>query len=157
AVAATAATGCDRTARRAGGTGRAEVAAGIFAAKAATAAATAVEHGQGRVETLQHHLGGVFLGPALVGPFSRLQLAFDVNLGALLQILLGDLAESFVEDHDPVPLGLFLAFSGRLVAPAFRGRHVQIGDRPAVLGPPDFRILAEISDQNYLVYASRHR
>src|SRR5260370_33334280 len=55
-----------------------------------------------------------------------------------------------------MPLGLFLAVAGRLVAPAFGGRHAQIGNRPPVLGPPDFRILAEISDQNHLVYASRH-
>ena len=33
----------------------------------------------------------------------------------------------------------------------------QIGDRPPVLGAPDFRILAEIADQNHLVHASRHR
>src|SRR5882724_10567766 len=56
-----------------------------------------------------------------------------------------------------MPLGLFLALAGRLVAPAFRGRNAQIGNRPPMLRPPDFRILAEISDQNHLVYASRHR
>ena len=60
---------------------------------AATAAATAVEHGQGRVEALQHDFGRVLLVAALVGPFAGLQRALDVNLGALLQILLGDLAE----------------------------------------------------------------
>jgi hypothetical protein len=37
---------------------------------------------------------------ALVLPFARLQLAFEVNFRALLAILLGDLAEVFVEDHD---------------------------------------------------------
>ena len=98
-----------------------------------------------------------FSTPALVGPFAGLQRAFDVNLGALLQILLDDLAERLGEDHHAVPLGFFLALAGGLVAPGLGGRHAQIGDRPPVLGPPDFRILAEISDQNHLVYASRHR
>ena len=56
-----------------------------------------------------------------------------------------------------MPLGLFLALAGGLVAPGFGRRHAQIGDRPPILGPPDFRILAEISDQNHLVHASRHR
>ncbi len=56
-----------------------------------------------------------------------------------------------------MPLGLFLALAGRLVAPGFRGRHAQIGNRSPILRPPDFGILAEISDQNHLVYTSRHR
>src|SRR5947209_13567609 len=73
-----------------GRTGRAEVAAlGVVAAT--SAAARAIEHGERRVEALQHHLGRVLLHALLVGPFARLQRAFEVNLGALLQVLLGDL------------------------------------------------------------------
>src|SRR5713226_2360056 len=156
---AVAGAGCDRTARRgARGTTGAEIAAGIIRPEiAGPAAAAAIEHGQRGVEALQHHFGRIFLDAGLVGPFARLQRAFDVNLGALLQILLDDLAKRFGEDHDPMPLGLFLALAGRLVAPGFRGRHAQIGNRPPILGPPDFGILAEISDQNHLVYTSRHR
>src|SRR6185312_1796527 len=84
-------------------------------------------------------------------------LAFQINLRALLQVLLGDLAEPFREDHHAVPLGLFLALAGGLVAPLLRGRDRQIGDGTSVLGPPDLRVLAEISDQNHLVHATRHR
>src|SRR6185369_16032756 len=54
-------------------------------------------------------------------------------------------------------LGLFLALAGALVAPGLRRRDAQIGNRPPVLCPPDFRILAEVADQNHLVHASRHR
>src|SRR5712672_2989551 len=151
---AAAGAGSDRAARRR--TAAAEIAAGILGAKAAPARAAAVEHGEVRVETLQHHFGRVFFHTALVGPFASLQLAFEVNFCAFLQVLLGDLAQPFIEDHDPVPFGLFLALAGRLVAPAFRGGHAQIGDRPAVLGPSDLWILAEISDQNHLVHTSRH-
>ncbi len=81
-----------------------------------------------------------FSTPLLVGPFAGLQRALDVNLGALLQILLGDLAEAFGEDHHPMPLGLFLALAGRLVAPGIGCRHAQIGDRPPILRPPDLGI-----------------
>src|SRR5213592_4586654 len=156
---AVAGAGRDRAARCGGGrTAGAEITVGIIRCEVAAAtAAAAIEHGQARVEPLQHHLGRVFLDAALVGPFTGLQLALDVNLGALLQILLGDLAEPLIEDDDPVPLGLFLALAGRLVAPAFGGRHVQIGYWPPILGPPNLRVLAEISDQNHLVHASRHR
>src|SRR3954470_1668806 len=63
--------------------GRAEiarlVAAEIAAAAVAAAAACTVEHGQRRIEALQHDFGGVFFDPRLVGPLARLQLAFEVN------------------------------------------------------------------------------
>src|SRR3954465_13951916 len=134
---------------------RAEVAAlGVVAAT--SAAARAIEHGQRRVEPLQHHFGRVFLHALLVGPFARLQRAFQVNLGALLEILLGDLGQPLVEDHHAVPLGFFLALAGRLVAPAFRRRDTHIHDRPAVLHAPHLRALAQIAHQNDLVYRTCH-
>ena len=90
---------CDRRGRHrpprrgAGRTAGAEITAGIIGGEAAaTAAAAAVEHRQGRVEALQHDFGRVLLDAALVGPFAGLQHALDVNLGAFLQILLDNLA-----------------------------------------------------------------
>src|SRR6266550_9090193 len=51
--------------------GRTEIAVGIIRCEiAAPAAAAAIEHGQARVEPLQHHLGRVFLDASLVGPFA---------------------------------------------------------------------------------------
>jgi hypothetical protein len=91
-----------------------------------------------------------------IGPFACLQSAFQVNLRALLEVLLDDLAEALVEDHDAVPLGFFLALAGGLVAPAFRGGHPQIRDRAAVLGAANFRIRTEIADEDYLVDATCH-
>src|ERR1700730_15896958 len=156
---AVAGAGYHRPARRARGTAGAEVAAALIVRAEAAAASTAasIQHGQARIEALQHHFRGILLDAGLVGPFAGLQLALDVNLGALLQILLGDLAQAFVENHDAMPLGLFLALAGGLVAPVFRGGDRQIGDRPPILGTPDFGILAEIADQNHLVHASCHR
>src|SRR4029077_20151981 len=112
---------CGLARGRARGAEVARVVVAELAAAAASAART-VEHGERRVEALQHHLGRILLDPLLIGPLARLQLAFEVNLRAFLEILLGDLGETLVEDHHAVPLGLFLAFAGRLVAPAFRGR-----------------------------------
>ena len=69
------------------------------AAARRAAAAAAVEHGQRRVEALQHDLGRVFVVAVLVGPFAGLQRAFEINLRALLEILLDDLAQALVEDR----------------------------------------------------------
>src|SRR5262249_34360476 len=109
---AVAGAGGNCTARRGTDRSAPEITAGIVRAEAAApTAAAAVEHGQRRVESLQHHFGRIFLDAALVGPFAGLQRALEIHLGALLQILLADLAEPLVEDHDAVPLGLFLALT----------------------------------------------
>src|SRR5277367_5910055 len=66
---------------RARGTAGTEVAAtGLIGKATAATAAAAFEHGEGRVEPLQHDLGRVFLYAALIGPFAGLQLALDVDL-----------------------------------------------------------------------------
>src|SRR5262249_43266517 len=107
--------------------GRLGVAAG-FAAGAA-----GVEHGEFAAEALQHDLGRVFLLAGLVGPFARLQLALDIDLGALVQILLGNVHDALVEDDHSVPLGLLAALAGVLVAPVLGGRERKVGDARAVL------------------------
>ena len=85
---------------RAGG---AEVVAAVRGAGAAR-----IEHGELRIEALQHDFGRVALVAVFVRPFARLQRAFEVDLRALLEILLDDLAQTFVEDDDAMPLGFFL-------------------------------------------------
>src|SRR5262249_17879522 len=115
-----------------------------------------VEHGELRIEVLQHHLGGVLVLARLILPFARLQLALEIDLRALLQILLGHPAKPLVEDDHAVPFGLLAALAGCLVAPGIRGGHAQIGDRPAVLRAPDLGIFAEIADQDRLVHATGH-
>src|SRR5262245_17179867 len=56
-----------------------------------------------------------------------------------------------------MPFGLLAAFPGRLVAPGIGCCEPQIGDWPTILSATDFRIGAQIADQNDLVHASRHR
>src|SRR5262245_28743900 len=74
---------------------------------ASASAARAVEHGQHRIEALQHNFGGIFLDAVLVGVFAGLQRSLEIDLRALLQILLDDLAQPFIEDHHAMPFGLF--------------------------------------------------
>ncbi len=134
----------------------AEVARSATADAATAALAATVKHGQRRVEALQHDFRRVAVVAGLVLPFAGLQRAFDIELGALLDILLDDLAQALVEDDDGVPLGLLAALTAVAVAPGFRCRDAQVGDRPAVLRAPDFRVCPDISDQDHLVDATSH-
>jgi len=138
--------------------GRGKFLRGGFVGIAATAAAAAprIEHGEIAAEALQHHFGAVALLAGIVGPFARLERALDIDLRALLQILLDDLDELLVEDHDAVPLGALLALTAPFVAPALRGGDGQIRDAHAVLSGADLRIPAEIADENYFIDASGH-
>src|SRR5579885_128889 len=88
---------------------RAEFTAFIHVAAAGrrSSAAGAIQQRQFAAKVLQHHLGGIAVLARLILPFARLQRALDVNLGAFLQILLGDPAEILVEDDDAVPFGSF--------------------------------------------------
>src|SRR5262249_44757331 len=79
------------------------------------------------------------------------------NLRALLEVLLGDLGKALAEDDNAMPLGLFAALAGRLVAPGVGGGDPQVDDRTAVLGAADFRVRAKIADQNDFVDAACHR
>ena len=83
------------------------------AVKIGVAAAAAVQQRQFAAKALQHDFRGLALIAFLVGEFARLQLALDIDLRALLQILLRDLAEILVEDHDIMPFGAILALALR--------------------------------------------
>ncbi len=115
-----------------------------------------VEQLQLAAKALQHDLGRIAVIAALVLPFARLQLAFDVDLRALLAVLLGHLAEILVEDHDVVPLGALLALARVLVAPSLRSGEGEAYDLIAGVQPAHFRILAQIADEDHLVDAARH-
>src|ERR1700683_4291233 len=112
--------GCNPPRRTRGTKFPASVVTAEIAAAPATAArrvAGAIEQRELAAKTLQHYFGRIAVLARLILPLSRLQRAFDVNLRAFLEILLGDPAQVLVEDYDPVPLGLFLALAGRLVFP----------------------------------------
>jgi len=86
-----------------------------------------IQHRQFAAEAVQHDFGRVAILTVVAGPFAGLQCALEIDLRALAQVLLGNLDEPFVKNHDPVPLGALLALTGSLVPPAFRCSDVQVG------------------------------
>src|SRR5450432_2368250 len=64
---------------------------GLIATLGAFAPAAAIEKRQFAAKALQHNFGRLALIAVAVGIFARLQLAFEIDLRALLAILLGDL------------------------------------------------------------------
>src|SRR5215470_14421481 len=115
-----------------------------------------IQHHELAAEALQHDFRRVFLGAVLVGVFARLELALEIDLRALAQILLGDLAQVLVEDHDAVPLGLFLPLARRLVTPGFGGCNGEVDHGIAGGQTPHLRVAPEIADQYDFVDAPRH-
>src|SRR5579875_3028271 len=115
-----------------------------------------IQQGQLAAEAADHHLGGIFVLAGLVSPFAGLQRALHVDFAALVQILLGQLAEPLVEDHHPVPFGAFPALTALPVVPAFAGGHGKLHDFRAVLGGAHLGVTAQIADENHLIHCSCH-
>jgi len=121
-------------------------------AAAATPTITpAIEH----LHLIGDDFGGVAILTVLALPFSSLNTALDIDLAALLQVFAGDFAEP-IEQHDPMPLGLFLRLAGLLVLPAFTGRQVEIADRIVARRVADLGIGTKIADQDCFVDSSAH-
>src|SRR5690606_24672892 len=97
------------------------------------AAGRAVEHRQRAIEAAQHDLGRITVLPVLVLPLAGLELALDVDLAALAQVVLGDVDQPFGEDRAAVPLGPLLPLAGVAVLPLLAGRDAQVAYRAAVL------------------------
>jgi hypothetical protein len=134
------------------------IAAVIAASPAATAAAAipAVKDGQLTAILAQDHLCRVAVLAALILPFAGFQLAFDIHLGALFQVLFGHLGEVFIEDRHGMPFGAFLAFARGLVAPGFRRGDAQVHDLAAVLETAHLGVAPEIADDDHLVDGTGH-
>src|SRR5690606_28637800 len=131
----------------------ATAATAALVAATATAAPTftaAAEH----LHLVGDDLGEVLLHPVLAGVLVVADLAFDVHLRALAQVLAGDLAELAEEGH-PVPLGVLLGVAVAVLAHA-GGGQADLGDRHAALGVLDLRVVAEVADQDRLVDATGH-
>ena len=82
----------------------------------------------------------------VVLPLAGAEFALEIDLGALARVLARDLDEA-VEHHHRVPLRLLALFAGLLVLPGIRGGDPQVGDRLAARGLADFRVLAQVADQ----------
>src|SRR6478752_1610855 len=103
-------------------------------------------------------LGGVAGLPLAILPGAVLDRPFDVDLVALLAVLLGDVGQLGVlgvpEDH-PVPLRLLLLLPA-LVLPAVARGHRQGGDLGSVGSAPHLRIGPQVPDESDLVQAPAH-
>ena len=107
-----------------------------------------------------HVFADDFRGPAvlavLVGPFAGAQTAFDQDGAALAQIVLGEFG-SAAEKNDAVPFGFFHGLAVAVLVAA-RGGNAQRGDGGAAVGGvADFRIGAEVAENNNLVDGSHIR
>jgi len=80
-----------------------------------------VEHQQLTGIGTQHDLGRIILVAFPVGPLAGFELAFDVNLRALLQIFLRDANQPVGVDRNAVPFRALLALAAGLVLPALAG------------------------------------
>src|SRR5690606_16339813 len=111
----------------------------------------AIQH----LQLARDDLGGVTVGAVLGLPLPGAQTALNVYLRALAQVLASDLGQA-VEKHHGVPLGALLHLTALLVLPGFAGGDGDVGDGSAGRHVADFRILAEVTDQNDLVDSSCH-
>src|SRR5262249_9139298 len=132
-------------ARRVAGAGGEALVIAVHRAAAAPPAAVAgasstIDPRQFAAKAAAHAPGRMAVLPRPRLPLAGLELALDIDLGALAQVFLGDLDQPLVKDRDAVPLGALLALAGGAVAPVLRGRQPQIGDAGAVLGRADFRV-----------------
>ena len=113
-------------------------------------AAPGIEH----LQLPGHDLRAVTLLPVLL-PAGGAQAAFDVDLGAFLQVFARNLRQPREAD-DVVPLRALLLFTGLAIAPRFAGRDAEVGDRVAPLGVAGFRVSTQIADEYDFVDAPSH-
>src|SRR5260370_19685082 len=137
------------------------VRAGVFGAAVwvcvgrAIPAPSAVEKDQRAVVGCEVDLCAVPLLAAIVGPFAGAELALEVDFGAFLQVLLGELSKALAEDDDAVPFGPLDAVAA-LVFPAFAGGDDEGDDASAVASGANFGVAAEVADQLHAVEIAGH-
>ena len=125
----------------------------VLATGAAATTPRAATAATEQLDPVGHDLGGVPLLAVLVVPGPRLDAALDVDLLALLQVVLQRLG-LLAEQDDAVPLGLLDPVAGLAVLATIGGRDAETRDREAVAGELQFRIPPEVADENRLVDAA---
>ena len=100
-------------------------------------------------------LGRIALNAILL-PRASTQAAFDIDLRALLDILVDYLREA-IEEHHAVPFRLFLRLTGSLVFPSLTSGQCDIAHGAAARKVARLGVCTTITYQNNLIYASaRH-
>jgi hypothetical protein len=85
-------------------------------------------------------------------PLAGAQFPFDVDLGALVQVLLDDLRD-LSEKHDIVPLGALLPLAGVFVLPCLARGDPDIRHGIAARHVTHLGLVSEVADENHLVDA----
>src|SRR6185312_10542961 len=120
-------------------------------AAGATAFAGLAEQG----ELVDQNLRAVLLlAGFLIVPGARLNLALDVELGALLYIVADDLGGA-VEGDEVVPFGLVLPVALLIFLPVSRGER-EAGDSRAARGGTDLGVFADVAEEKNFVDAFCH-
>jgi len=99
---------------------------------------------------LGNDLGRIFLHAVPVSPLARLQQPFDAHRFNLLQVLARNLGHKVIEDKT-VQFGLFLALAADLVFPASTGGNDDVANRRPAVRIANFRVAAEIADEDELI------
>src|SRR5690606_16075474 len=115
------------------------------------AARAAAQH----LHLVRHDLGGVAVVARLVLPLSRPELALDIDLRTLPQVLRGNLGQ-LAEHRNAVPFRAFFLLARLLVFPGLVGRETQIGHGRAAWHVTRLGVLSEIADDDYLVDSASH-
>ena len=77
-------------------------------------------------------------------PLISSQCALNIDTGALLQILPGDLGES-IEEYDAMPFGALLLLARILIFPGVSRRDTNGGYGTAIWHGASFRIITQIT------------
>lgn len=118
---------------------------GLAAARPGAARAAA-EH----LHLFGDDFGRVTVLAVLALPLARADAAFDIDRRTLLQVFADDFRQT-AEERDAMPLGHFLEIAARLVLVAIGRRETDVRNRVAARQVTDFRIGAEIADEDDLV------
>ena len=113
---------------------------------------TTTQHLHGAAN-VHHDFCGVAILTGLIGPFTGTQLTFDINLRTFTQIFAGHFCQ-FAEQHNAVPFSLLFHLAGRFITPGFGSSQRNVGNCATIRHIAYFRVLAQITDENHLVYAS---
>ena len=119
--------------------------------RVAAAAITPAQH----LHVPRHDLRGVAILTVLSLPLARLDIAFDIDLPAFAQVLLGDFSE-LPEHHHSVPFRPLAPLVGLPVRPGIAGCEAKIRDGAAARAIAGLRVRPEIADENDLVDTPCH-
>jgi len=127
-------------------------AATVIVVSIAPAALTGGEVLDLSAECRNDNFGRIPIVAVIVLPLAGLKITLDVDLIALLDVLLDEASSGLVEDRNGVPFGLLLALTGAFVTPGLTGRDPKVHDLSAVVEAPALGVSPDVADKDDLVH-----